>query len=176
MKKDQYKKDQLIRRLIYTIFGSKLFSFPWTFGYRIKMYQRFFNIGKSPIIEHNVILSRTHGLKGTIQIGEHVVLARNAFIDYSGFVKIKDNVKIAADVIIESHHRDIDAYQRNNEDRNIQTSLIIEEKAYIGVKATILSSCNYIGKNTRIGAGAVVTKDVPDNATVVGVPAKIVQI
>ncbi len=121
-------------------------------------------------------MSRTHGLEGTIQIGEHVLLARNSFIDYSGFVKIKDNVKIAADVIIESHHRDIDLYQRNNEDKNIPTSLIIEKNAYIGVKATILSSCNYIGKNARIGAGAVVTKDVPDNSTVVGVPAEIVRV
>lgn len=53
---------------------------------------------------------------------------------------------------------------------------MIEEGAVIGSRAIILNSCNYIGKNARVGAGAVVTKDVPDNAIVVGVPAHIVKI
>ena len=55
------------------------------------------------------------------------------------------------------------------------TKLVIRERAYIGSRAIILDSCNYIGKNARIGAGAVVTKDVPDNAVAVGVPAKVVK-
>jgi acetyltransferase-like isoleucine patch superfamily enzyme len=59
---------------------------------------------------------------------------------------------------------------------NIPTKLVIEENAYVGVNAIILDSCNYIGKYARVGAGAVVTKDVPDYATVAGVPAKIVKI
>lgn len=54
--------------------------------------------------------------------------------------------------------------------------LLIEEGAVIGSKAIILNSCNYIGKYARVGAGAVVTKDVPDYATAVGVPAKVIRI
>lgn len=64
---------------------------------------------------------------------------------------------------------------RKGEDVNIATSLRICEGAYIGSRAIILDSCNYIGKYARIGAGAVVTKDVPDYALVVGVPAKVVK-
>lgn len=169
-----YAKEQKKRRWIYTFYGSKWFSFPKTFKYRIRAYQKHFNIGKNPIIENGVILSRTHGLKGTISIGNNVLLARNTFIDYSGEVIIKDNVKIGADVIIESHHRDMEAFDRG-EDINIPTKLIIEESAYIGIRSIIMSTCNYIGKGARIGAGAVVLKDVPDNVTVVGVPAKIIK-
>ena len=59
---------------------------------------------------------------------------------------------------------------------NIPTELVIGEKAYIGTRAIILDSCNYIGKYARIGAGAVVVKDIPDYAVAVGVPAKVVKI
>ena len=96
-------------------------------------------------------------------------------LDYSGHVIINNGVKIANGVIIESHHRDIDAYNHGL-DINIPTELIIGENAYIGSRAIILDSCNYIGKCARIGAGAVITKDVPDYAVVGGVPAKIIRI
>lgn len=45
----------------------------------------------------------------------------------------------------------------------------------MGSRAIILSSCHYIGKNARVGAGAVVTKDVSDNTIVAGVPAKVIK-
>lgn len=44
----------------------------------------------------------------------------------------------------------------------------------IGANSTVLPGIN-IGKNCIIGAGSVVTKDVPDNTTVVGIPARIVE-
>lgn len=45
----------------------------------------------------------------------------------------------------------------------------------IGSRAIILASCHYIGKHARVGAGAVVTHDVPDYAVVAGVPAKVIR-
>ena len=47
----------------------------------------------------------------------------------------------------------------------------IGERSFIGSNAVVRQGIN-IGKNVMIGAGAVVVKDVPDNITVVGVPAK----
>ena len=49
----------------------------------------------------------------------------------------------------------------------------VKRGASIGTSATILCGVT-IGENAIVGAGSVVTKDVPDNATVVGVPARIV--
>lgn len=170
----QYRKEQKKRRWVYTFYGSKWFSFPLTFHFRIKAYQKHFNIGANPIIEHGVIFSRTHGLKGAIHVGNNVLFARNVYVDYSGELTIKDKVKIGAEVIFETHHRDLDANIRG-EDVNVPTQLTIEEGAYIGVRAIVLDSCNYIGKNARVAAGAVVTKDVPDNTLVAGVPAKIIK-
>jgi acetyltransferase-like isoleucine patch superfamily enzyme len=170
-----YSKEQKRRRWILTIFGSKIFSFPKIYKMRIRAYQKHFNIGKNPIIEHNVWITRTHGFKGSISIGNKVLFAKNVTIDYSGELVIKDGVKIASGVTIETHHRDLEAYKQGR-DVNIQTKLLIEENAYIGINAIILSSCNYIGKNARVGAGAVVVKDVPDNVTVGGVPAKVIKV
>jgi len=139
-----------------------------------KAYRKRYNMGKNCIIEYNVELSRQHYLPGTIEIGNNVILAKNSFIDYSGNVKICDGVIITAGVIIQSHHPDLDAHCKGLV-VNHSSDLIIRENAFIGVNATILDSCNYIGKNARVGAGAVVTKDIPDNVTVIGVPAKIIK-
>ena len=50
---------------------------------------------------------------------------------------------------------------------------IIGDSVYIGAKATIIGNVK-IGNNAKIGAGAVVIKDVPDGCTAVGVPAKVI--
>lgn len=142
---------------------------------RIEAYRKRYNIGEHCHIGHDVIIDRHHYLNGTLKIGNHVLLSKHVHIDYTGDVVIDDGVKLAAGVVMESHHRDVDAYIKGK-DINIPTKLHICENAYIGTRAIILDSCNYIGKNARIGAGAVVTKDIPDNAVAVGVPAKVVKI
>ena len=50
----------------------------------------------------------------------------------------------------------------------------IGEDTFVGSNATLFPV--KIGKNVKIGAGAVVTKDVPDNHMAIGVPAKIVKL
>ena len=52
--------------------------------------------------------------------------------------------------------------------------IMIKDRAWIGAHATILTGVT-IGKNAVVAAGAVVTKDVPDNCMVGGVPAKIIK-
>lgn len=141
---------------------------------RIDAYRRRYDIGDNCFIGHDVLIERHHHLWGTIKIGNNCLLAKHVYIDYSGYIIIENGVKIAQGVVIETHHRDMDAYIQGK-DVNIPTQLRICENAYIGTNAIILDSCNYIGRNVRIGAGAVVTKDIPDNAVAVGIPAKVVK-
>ena len=56
-----------------------------------------------------------------------------------------------------------------------KTSLFIDDDVWIGSRAIILPGCSRIGRGAIIGAGAVVTKDVPDYAIVGGNPAKILK-
>jgi acetyltransferase-like isoleucine patch superfamily enzyme len=175
LERDLWQKDFVANRRFLNKYSNKRFSLPTLSPKRIKAYQKRYHMGDGCFIEHDVELSRQHYLPGTIKIGRNVVLAKHTFIDYSGNVVIEDNVKMAAGVVIESHHRDLEAFQ-NGLDVNIPTNLLIRESAYIGLRAIILDSCSYIGINSRIGAGAVVTKDIPDNATAVGIPAKVIKI
>lgn len=54
---------------------------------------------------------------------------------------------------------------------NLGANVIVGESAFVAIGATIVSGVN-IGHNALVGAGAVVVKDVPDNTTVMGVPAR----
>lgn len=181
----KYKKENLEREAwVKDFYENRKFLAKWS-KYKIEAsarkrekrndaYIQHYSMGNGCIVEYGVEFSRQHHLPGTLQIGSHITFAKNVFIDYSGEVVIDDNVKFGAGVAIESHHRDLEAFEQGK-DVNIPTPLHICENAYVGTHAIILDSCNYIGKFARIGAGAVVTKDIPDYAVAVGVPAKVVK-
>lgn len=141
---------------------------------RREAYKQRYNMGENCTLQFDVEISRMHYLNGTIKIGNNVLLAKHVFIDYTGDVVIDDNVKITNGVIVESHYRDLDAFKKG-QDVNIPVCIHISEGAYIGSRAIILSSCHYIGKYARVGAGSVVTHDVPDYAVVAGAPARVIR-
>lgn len=149
-------------------------SDPDKYRERLLAYMKRYNIGKGSKVSNGVVIERNHYLEGAISIGNNVVLSKNVYLDYSGELIIHDHVTIANGVIIETHHNDMDAYIQGK-DINIPTRLEIAEGAFLGARSIILDSCNYIGKFARVGAGAVVTKDIPDYAVAVGVPAKVVK-
>lgn len=105
-----------------------------------------------------------------------MLLAKHVFIDYSGNVTIGDNVQLTNGVIIESHSHPFHSDYKKSRSIVEQSSVTIGEGVVVGSRAIIMPTCHYIGKYARIGAGAVVTKDVPDYAVAVGVPAKIVRV
>lgn len=142
---------------------------------RRKAYTKKYGIGKSLMVEHDVIISRQHYLDGSIKIGDNVLLAKHVFIDYSGDVKIGNNVQLTNGVIIETHFHPFHSDYQQSRDLAEPTSLIIEDGAVIGSRAIIMPTCHRIGRHARVGASAVVTKDIPDYAVAIGVPAKVVR-
>ena len=86
-----------------------------------------------------------------------------------GGITIEDDVQIAANVqMISNNH---DPYERQI---LLCKPVLIRQGAWIGAGATILPGVS-VGKYAIVGAGSVVTKDVPDYTVVVGNPAKTVK-
>ena len=59
----------------------------------------------------------------------------------------------------------------SNEQRNIKRHPTLKDNVVVGSGAQVLGPI-VIGKNAKIGSNAVVTKDVPENAVMIGIPAK----
>lgn len=55
------------------------------------------------------------------------------------------------------------------------TQIIIGDNCYFGVGSSVIGKNIKIGNNVTVAAGAVVTKDIPDNVVVAGIPAKIIK-
>lgn len=85
-------------------------------------------------------------------------------------IKIGNNVAIARDVII----RDTDAHEILDGKHKKTKPVIIGNHVWIGTRAIIMKGVT-IGDGSIVAAGAIVTKDVPANSIVAGVPAKIIK-
>ena len=142
---------------------------------RGRAYKKHYGLKNVPVIQYGVQIICEHSMVGKLEIGKNVLLAKECFIDYTGNVTLKDNVRITYGVMIESHYHPYHSDYKL-EHKAVPTSIVIEEGAFIGSKSIILPSCHYIGKYARVGAGSVVTHDVPDYAIVVGSPAKVIRI
>ncbi|PIG92520.1 acyltransferase [Gloeocapsopsis sp. IPPAS B-1203] len=113
-------------------------------------------------------------IQKNVAIGSRCKVSSHTFICEG--VVIEDEVFVGHGVMFTN-----DLYPHaTNQDGSLQTeadwSVIetrVKRRASIGSNATILPGVT-IGENAIVGAGAVVTCDVPDNTTVVGVPARIV--
>lgn len=103
-----------------------------------------------------------------LHIGKNVYINSNSLFTDLGGIYLDDNVLIAPNVTIVSvnHHQ-----EPENRRNLILKPVHIKKNAWIGASATIAPGVT-IGENSIVGAGAVVTKDVPDNTIVAGVPAK----
>lgn len=105
-----------------------------------------------------------------MMIGKNVIINKGATILSPGKVEIEDNVLIGPEVKIATV--DHDFYDRHN--LLHFGKVTIKENAWIGIGAIICPGVT-IGKNAVVAAGAVVTKDVPDNVVVGGNPARFIK-
>ena len=172
-KKEQWLKDFYQNRDFFIKYGNVKYEKSLLREKRNKAYSERYNAGKNLLVEYDVNISRQHYLEGSISIGDNVLLAKHVFIDYSGCVVIKNGVQLANGVIIETHHHAFHSDPAIPRSVIIPSELTIEEGVVLGSRVIVLSTCHYIGKYARVGAGAVVTKDIPDYSVAVGVPAKI---
>lgn len=109
--------------------------------------------------------------------GRHLFLGRHVFINTDclfvdlGGLHLSDHVQVGPRVTILTVNHPLDPAKR----RSVQTAAVrVERGAWIGAGATIVPGVT-VGENAVVAAGAVVTKDVPANTVVAGVPARVIK-
>jgi len=117
-----------------------------------------------PIIHPSVIRSEF------VELGEGVIICAGCILTTN--IILKNHVIINLNCTI-GHDARIGKYCSLMPNVCINGGDILEDKVYVGSNASLKEYIK-IGKNSRIGAGAVVINDVPENVTAVGVPAKII--
>lgn len=133
--------------------------------------------GSITIGSHSVIhdFTMVKANKGFVQIGDYCSIQAFCTISGLGGITIGDGVRIAARTgIIAAQHNfsrlDIPIYEQGMSGQGI----IIEDGVWIGTNCSIMDGV-HIGSNSIVGAGSVVTKNVPENSIVTGVPAKVIR-
>ncbi|WP_291098294.1 MULTISPECIES: acetyltransferase [unclassified Empedobacter] len=111
-------------------------------------------ISKRAILGEGSVVMAGASVNSEVNIGKHCIINTNASIDHD--CKIDDYVHISPNAALAG---------------NVE----VGEGTHIGIGASVIQGIK-IGKWCTIGAGAVIIKDVPDGATVVGNPGKIIKI
>lgn len=107
-------------------------------------------------------------IEGDVVIGDYVTVKSGVQL-WDG-TRIENNVFIGPNVTFAN-----DPYPRSKEYPSKFSSITVKNNASIGANATLLPGVT-IGQYAMVGAGAVVTKDVPPRSVVVGNPAKIIRV
>jgi len=115
---------------------------------------------------------------GILEIGDNVNMSSTAIVCCEK-ISIGNNVKIGGNVAIydtDFHSLDVSERTKIDEDLTLRVNspVVIEDNVFIGAHSTILKGVT-IGENAIIGAGAIVTKDVPPNEIWGGNPAKVIR-
>lgn len=105
-----------------------------------------------------------------LSFGDNVVVHRYVLLDDRGGIEIGNNVSISDYANVYSHTHDIDDIHK------VYTPVTkIGDGVRLTYHSTVLAGTN-VGENAMVGTGAVVTRDVPPNHIVVGIPAKTVKV
>lgn len=131
---------------------------------------RRFALGQHSVVES---YSCINNAVGDVAIGDHTRIGiHNTII---GPVTIGNHVNLAQGITVTALNHNFDDTTKRIDEQGIATKpVVISDDVWIGANAVILPGVT-IGRHVVVAAGAVVTKDVPDNTIVGGVPATIIK-
>lgn len=146
--------------------GSKIY---WSVRMDTPPYRRFF-LGRHSVIESYCCINNA---VGDVVIGDYTRIGiHNTII---GPVCIGNHVNLAQGITVTALNHNFEDKTKRIDEQGFSTKpVVIGDDVWIGANAVILPGVT-IGKHCVVAAGAVVTKDVPDNTIVGGVPAKVIK-
>lgn len=130
-------------------------------------------IGEHSAIDAFVVLETRRG--GFIKIGKHTGINAFSVVYGAGGVTIGDHTRIAAHTVIVASNHAFDDITRDIHEQGItKQGIAIGNDVWVGAGVRILDGV-HIGDHAVIGAGSVVTHDIPENSVAVGVPARVLR-
>ena len=167
--------------VVYFIVFEKINSFFWKFNFGKSGSNLF--VQKNAVIRYplniclgnNICIGRnveifSESADSNLNISDNVEINKNVQIDFTGSLDIGSNVLISENSVILTHSHGLDP--RSNPKK---IKKYIGKNVWIGQNSMILSNVRFIGENSIIGAGSIVTKDVLPNTIVAGNPAKLIK-
>lgn len=158
-----------------TVFGAVFFIINKIVNRCISKFQTF------RLRRHNPLMSGV-GADISIVYPEHIHIGKKTFINggllkagLNSHIYIGDDCMISFEVVMRTDaHVVNDIVMPMHEQGCIEKDIVIGNDVWLGYRSYIMPGIN-IGNHAIVGAGAVVTKDVPPYSVVGGVPAKIIK-
>lgn len=189
-----YKRFKSIKQCFYILLNRFVFHLRgYSYGNNMRIYNKLYVIGKGTItignnllftsgssinpIARNICGSLYTSPSGHIEIGDNVGIS-SACIWSDLKISIGNNVNIGADsIIIDTDVHSLDYIERRNvkSKQNIKSQpIVIEDDVWIGARCQILKGVT-IGARSVIGAGSIVTKNIPPDSIAAGNPCKVIR-
>jgi maltose O-acetyltransferase len=113
------------------------------------------------------------GPQGTLEIGDRVLINHGCSIGATKLVRIGARCNIGSQsIVIDNAFHQLDPDRRNDEPA--PAPVILEDNVWLAARVIVLPGVT-IGKNSVIGAGSVVTRDIPPDVLAAGIPAKVIR-
>ncbi len=130
-----------------------------------------FNIGEKTSISYGVMIFCR---KDALSIGEGTFINQKVHFDAGSPIKIGKYCDIGYNVVFAGSKHELISNKSTNRPIVKSKPIIVGDHVWIGCNSIILAGVN-IGAYSVIGAGSVVTKDVPENTFVAGIPARVIK-
>lgn len=150
-----------------------VFGLPGLRGVRTRIYRWHFRARGMSVSDRVMVVAAHRSDSASIAFGDGVELGADSYIDYSGGVRIGDHVAISESAKIFTHNHVVRRGHADWHKNPIEFSpLLIESYAWIGAGVIVLPRVRRVGHGAIVGAGAVLSEDVPDYAVYAGNPAR----
>ena len=165
------------RNLYYRWLGVQLSGYVWMRKIEIPRNYADIKIESGCALDRGVTLicSGELSARSKIEIAADTYINRNTIIDAIALIQIGRDCAIGPNCYLTDHDHGLNPRFPPLQQPMMAKKTILGDRVWLGANVTVLKGVQ-IGNNAVVGAGSVVTKDVPENAIAVGVPAKVLRI
>jgi acetyltransferase-like isoleucine patch superfamily enzyme len=161
-----------IRNLLFRFRGVKLDGYCWLRAVEVPRYPSAIHLGKGVALDEGVVLLVSGGNRAepVLRIGDRSYINRHVILDGSLSLRIGSDCMIGPFTYLTDHDHGPEGRRADL----VERPTIIEDGVWIGAHVTVLKGVR-IGRGAVVGAGSVVTRDVPPGVTVAGNPARLLE-